>query len=479
MEIRPPKSKFDTRGFFFFASFLACLVLILLSAKSVLSSGIISPTTPVLGSLVSFVNAGDMSDTSTFSDASPVTAKTPSSPRRFINIKTVKESIPESGKFIGVDLQAMKLYLYEDGVLESEYPVVSKGRPGSRWETPSGSYEVLYKNPAHFSSIGEVYMPWSMQFYGNFFIHGWPYYPDGTEVGEGYSGGCIRLTTEDAEKVFAFADIHTPIYVYDSDLPPIEGANFDEDTSRNITHPRVGANAYLVADLESGEVYLEKNATEVYPIASISKLMTAVVANETISFASYIPVTEYAFNTYGSLGGLEVGDRLTIGEMYYPLLLSSSNDAAQAIADFRGGADFVRLMNQKARALDMADTSFGDPSGLSPANVSSVSDLFKLARYIDDRKRFIFDISMQLEEEAPATDYVEARTYKNNHPMKDHPSFIGGKNGFTDEAQKTLLSLFKVQTKEGQKKIAIIVLGTPDSKTDTTKLLEATKDALN
>src|SRR5690606_19090161 len=149
---------------------------------------------------------------------------------------------------------------------------------------------ILYKNESHFSSIGEVYMPWSMQFYGNFFIHGWPYYPDGTEVSPGYSGGCVRLSTEDSQAVFEFVDVGTPIFVYDTDLEGDQESISPSQLS-NIPLPRVSSKAYLVADLTTGEVFAEKQANTPFPIASITKLMTAVVANETISYASLITIT--------------------------------------------------------------------------------------------------------------------------------------------------------------------------------------------
>ncbi|PIP46640.1 MAG: hypothetical protein COX15_00070, partial [Candidatus Colwellbacteria bacterium CG23_combo_of_CG06-09_8_20_14_all_42_19] len=82
---------------------------------------------------------------------------------------------------------------YEKGVFVNEFAILSKGKEGSWWETPAGLYKVQSKEKEHFSSFGRVYQPWSMAFQGNFFIHGWPYYPGGRAVESTYSGGCIRL----------------------------------------------------------------------------------------------------------------------------------------------------------------------------------------------------------------------------------------------------------------------------------------------
>jgi len=94
-------------------------------------------------------------------------------------------------------------------------------------------------------------MPFSMQFEGNFFIHGWPYYPDGTSVGSSYSGGCIRLSNEDAKDLYNKIKIGTPVLVLEKD--------FEKDTfSYQYKKPVISANNYLIADLKSNFVFLEK-----------------------------------------------------------------------------------------------------------------------------------------------------------------------------------------------------------------------------
>ncbi len=116
------------------------------------------------------------------------------------------------GRFIYADLKAMALEMC-DGNDCSEVPILSIRNIGSIYDTPTGSFDIKTKEPNHFSSIGHVWMPWSMQFSGNFFIHGWSYYPDGTPVPKGYSGGCIRLSDENAKIVYDFAELGTPLIV--------------------------------------------------------------------------------------------------------------------------------------------------------------------------------------------------------------------------------------------------------------------------
>lgn len=376
---------------------------------------------------------------------------------RSIRHPQISDYIPEEGKFIGVDLTKMELAVFKDGKQVEQFEVLSKGRPGSHWETPSGLYEINYKETDHFSSIGHVHMPYSMHFYGNFFIHGWPYYPDGTPVDEGYSGGCIRLSSKDAKELFDFVDVETPVFVYDKpgELPKHRLARIPLRASART--PDINARAFLIADLETGDVYAEKNSHYKLPIASVTKLMTAVVANETISFDKRIPI-EYRDQHY------------VVGDLLYPLLLKSDNDVAHAIADFHGEEHFLSWMNAKARALGMRDTHYDDSSGISAYNESTVSDLFRLARYLYDKKKFILNIS---KEKKAKIESSEGRTWnvRSNNRFAGDAYFVGGKLGYTTAALKTSLSIFSVPMHERMRTIAVIVLGSQDWKRDSEQLI--------
>ncbi len=124
------------------------------------------------------------------------------------------ENKPE--KMIIADLLNMRISLVSSSSIET-LPIITKGKPGSYYETPVGEYEAGLKNPKHWSTLGEVYMPYSVQFYANFFIHGIPYHTDGTKVSSTYSGGCIRLADEDAKKVYDFATPKMKILVIGRD----------------------------------------------------------------------------------------------------------------------------------------------------------------------------------------------------------------------------------------------------------------------
>lgn len=400
---------------------------------------------------------------------------------RFVDAQTIAEVVPDEGKFITADLDTMTLFLYEDGQEIDSYEILSRGEPGSRWDTPSGVYEVAYMNPSHFSSIGDVYMPYSLQFYGNFFIHGWPYYPSGTDVPEGYSGGCIRLSTQDSKEVFEFAEKGVGVFVHETyDETSQDGS--DPETLKidpTAQPPSVSARAFLVADLDTGQVYTEKNPDTSLPIASITKLMTALVANETIASERTVRTTSRAAEAGGNSGDLAVGETMTQSDMLYPLLLPSGNDAAYALADHYGKAYFSFLMNKQARALGMENSYFEDASGLSSENVASVNDLFALSRYIHERKQFLFDITAEENKEIFSSGVgAQQHSYRNIHPLRNTEGYTGGKNGFIRASRQTLLTLFERELNGKPHTIAVVVLGASDSTSDTLSLLSWLQEAV-
>ncbi len=394
------------------------------------------------------------------------------------SIETLSQS---HERMIGADLSAMKLYVYEKGYAVKTFDILSKGKRASQWETPTGLYKIETREVDHFSSIGAVHMPYSMQFFGNFFIHGWPYYPDGTSVPEGYSGGCIRLSTKDAEEVFTFATEGTPLFVWNSNgentgsLPHI--------VLEDRTPPQVSAESYIVANIQTGEVYAEQHASEPRPIASLTKLITALVANETIHFGRTLTVTpDDRTQTEGTPGSIAPHDVFTVGDLLYPLLMESNNAVAYTLSRYFGSENFLRWMNDKAKAIGMENTSFEDPSGISEHNVASANDLFHLTRYIYTSQSYILNIT-RLPKKTITSDGGRDYALANFNVFVGNPHFLGGKTGYTEAARQTMTSIFElplnarnefgapVQGVSATTTIAIIVLGSEDRKEDVERLL--------
>ncbi len=379
----------------------------------------------------------------------------------FLRVKN--DFIDKNADFIEADLSAMKLNVYKGGSSVLQVDIKTKGREGSWWETPAGLYKIEGKEKNHYSSFGEVYMPWSMPFQGNFFIHGWPYYKDGSPVSSSYSGGCIRLSTEDAEKVFKEAMAGMPVLVYKEE--------FGGDEFRLRVSPfAVEAGSYMVSDLNSSFIFAERNSTSVVPIASITKLVTALVAVEYVSMEKEITVTEKMI-VPTSRSRLKVGERISLYNLLPPLLMESSNEAAEAIAGFLGRERFVALMNQKARAIGMNTAYFVDPSGKGAGNIASAEDLFAMAKYLYHNRRFILD-STTGKVGHGAYGAVLYGDLKNFNAFEEDARFVGGKVGQTEEAGKTMLAILNLSFGGEERPVVVILLNTPDYDLEGGKLID-------
>lgn len=244
----------------------------------------------------------------------------------------------------------------------------------------------------------------------------------------------------------------------------VEGgyAKIDE----RINFPNLTATAYLVADIDTGEIIESKDADIVYPIASLTKMMTAVVSVDTIDQYSPINITKQAVDTYGSQGKLRRQEILSANELLFPLLLESSNDAAEALAIFAGRDSFIKNMNSKAISIGMSNTSFYDASGLSALNKSTANDLLTLTNYINKNYPELINITKK-------KDYkLGKRVWRNNSRFINDKNYMGGKNGYTDEAKLTIISIFDLPLSDNSnKKIAIIVLQSKKIEKDVRDIL--------
>lgn len=365
--------------------------------------------------------------------------------------------------FIEADLSQMKLTVYEKGRVVREAPILTKGKKGSWWETPAGIYKIESKEENHFSSIGRVYQPWSLIFQGNFFIHGWPYYEGGRPVGSTYSGGCIRISTEDAKEIFKLAEVGTPILVFEDD--------FSADNFRPQSKgPELSATSYLAADLKSNFVFIGKDTQESVSVASITKLMTAVVAVEYINLDKKITITE-SMIVKTSRPRLRVGEKISAFNLLYPLLLESSNEAAIALSRPLGPIRFVELMNKKAEALGMLNTHFTDPTGGEDANKSTAEDLFNLAKYLYNNRSFVLKVTTgRLTDSAYGSPIFD--DLKNFNVFYKDRDFIGGKVGKTATGRGTMFSIFETAVNGEDRPIVIVVLGSDDGMKDTQTTLD-------
>ena len=206
--------------------------------------------------------------------------------------------------------------------------------------------------------------------------------------------------------------------------------------------PKLASSAVAVIDQATGDVLYEKNANAIVPIASITKLMTAMVALDAQpSLAETLTISDADVDLLkGTHSRLSVGTQLTREEMLRLSLMSSENRATAAISrHYPGGRTaFIEAMNAKARELGLTDTRFQDPTGLTPANVSSARDLAKM---VDAAHQYPLIREFSTSEEYQVAIKGRPQTFRNTNALVKSDNWTIGlsKTGFISEAGKCLV----------------------------------------
>ncbi|MFN7252125.1 MAG: D-alanyl-D-alanine carboxypeptidase family protein [Anaerobacillus sp.] len=234
----------------------------------------------------------------------------------------------------------------------------------------------------------------------------------------------------------------------------------------SISTVNVGANnlsvsgqAAILIEQESGRVLYEKDAHKQLRIASITKIMTAILAIESGEMDEIVTVSSNAFGTEGSSLYLRLGEKIKLEDLVYGLMLRSGNDAAVAIAEHVGGSldGFVYLMNEKAKEIGMNKTVFNNPHGLDDheEHYSTAYDMALLTRYAmkDEKYR---EISGTKSYRAPQEGENWDRIWQNKNRLLTqlYKYCTGGKTGYTKRAKRTLVS---TATKDDVNLIAVTI----------------------
>ncbi|MDD4122870.1 MAG: peptidoglycan DD-metalloendopeptidase family protein [Candidatus Pacebacteria bacterium] len=245
----------------------------------------------------------------------------------FNNIVTLSSNLSDNGKAVVVNLSEMRLFLINKAFIENEYEIVSKG-PDDKWfKTPAGVYRVGAKYFKHLSSKSPVYMPFSFQFYEDFFIHGIPYYANGERVDSDFSGGCLRLEDKYAEIVFDFVKYNTPVILiekYTKDNINLDKyampVNFDNTFIINgyLSPSKKIKGEYLQ---HTGITFATLNIEEVYSImdGEISSVFYTSVNDKGFGNTIIIKHDEEVYSLYAHLSSFskpfQVGDKVKKGEV--------------------------------------------------------------------------------------------------------------------------------------------------------------------
>jgi D-alanyl-D-alanine endopeptidase (penicillin-binding protein 7) len=232
---------------------------------------------------------------------------------------------------------------------------------------------------------------------------------------------------------------------------------FKFDDTGNVV-PDVRAEAAIIYDPENGKVLWESNSTSRRSIASITKVMTAVVFLENSPDLTREVVVERADVRSASTTYLRAGYKVTTGDLLHLLLIGSDNAAARVLARVSpyGSQGFIQRMNQKAQELGLTSTSYADPSGLLADNESSAYDLARLITYVsgDDRIASIMRTPYYTVNAGRRQITIHST---NQLVMKGDVDVEAGKTGFISKAGYCLATLLRLP--QGGPEVAVVVLG--------------------
>lgn len=243
-------------------------------------------------------------------------------------------------------------------------------------------------------------------------------------------------------------------------------------TSNTSEKPKLNSRAAVIYDRKSKKVIWGKKENEKRPMASTTKIMTAIVVLENANLSDTVTVSKKSAGTGGSRLGLKTGDKVTVNNLLYGLLMVSGNDAAVALAEYVGGSveGFADKMNQKAKELGLENTHFVTPHGLDMADhYTTALELAEMADYAMNNEKFA-----QIVNTKNITISINGRSksLKNTNELLGNLNGVNGvKTGFTNGANRCLVTSVN---RDGMN-IITVVLGA-DTKKDRTngsvKLIE-------
>ncbi|HEX9503993.1 MAG TPA: serine hydrolase [Patescibacteria group bacterium] len=242
----------------------------------------------------------------------------------------------------------------------------------------------------------------------------------------------------------------------------------------NLSAPILSAKSAVAYDLNSGTMLYSKNLDEKLPIASLTKLMTAIVTIKHVDLNAEVTVRKADLTNVGNTVGLVEGERIRVADLLKAMLIPSGNDAALVLANFVGGSSekFADLMNEEAKKLNLVDTNFSNPVGwdswADKENFSNSLDLIKVAqeflscpefrRIVATKQAVIYSVDGKYMHNLRTT----------NQLLLEDPNVIGVKTGFTSKALGNLMIQYN---REGTS-VLTIILSSQDREGDSRKFLD-------
>lgn len=225
-----------------------------------------------------------------------------------------------------------------------------------------------------------------------------------------------------------------------------------------VTDPVIYADYAVLIDDDSKYPLYEKKSDSVVPIASMTKVMTALVALDIYNLNDVIEVPQEATEITGSKIGLIKGEEITAENLLYGMLMNSGNDAAETFSMSKVGRDeFIKLMNEKTQEIGMKNTLYKDPAGLDDTGHSTAFDMAILFSYAIKNQTFR-DVVGTAEKTISSTDNLVTHQLKNTNRLTTQEipleGVIGGKTGYTQEAGHALVCAAE---KDGHTLVAVVI----------------------
>ena len=258
----------------------------------------------------------------------------------------------------------------------------------------------------------------------------------------------------------------------DFDISEIMNVDSLETNSNPIQMPTINSRAYVVIDRKSNTILVGKNENQKKKMASTTKIMTALIVIEHTNLSDTVEISKKASNTGGSRLGLKTGDKITVSDLLYGLMMRSGNDAAVALAEHVAGSitDFANLMNEKAISLGLSNTHFVTPHGLDEdEHYTTAYELALLSNYAMNNEIFAKIVGTK---NYTITINGYPKTLTNTNELLGALNGVYGiKTGFTNGANRCLVTCCKRSNMD----IICVVLGADTKKdrtTDSIKLIE-------
>ncbi|EDL64815.1 D-alanyl-D-alanine carboxypeptidase family protein [Bacillus sp. SG-1] len=237
--------------------------------------------------------------------------------------------------------------------------------------------------------------------------------------------------------------------------------------------PSVSAQRAIVIDQDTGRVLYEKDAHTPSRIASITKIMTAILAIESGKLEETVKVSNNAVKAEGSSIYLKPGEKIKLEDLVYGLMLRSGNDSAVAIAEHVGGSldGFIFLMNKKAEEIGMRNTHFANPHGLDDHedHYSTAFDMALLTKYAMQNEKYK-EVAGTKVHTSPDPEHDWDRKWKNKNRLLTelYKYCTGGKTGYTKRAKRTLVTT----ATKGEQNLIAVTLNGPDDWNDHIQMFE-------